>query len=72
MVNHFEKVFNRDTTVYWEYANKKKSKRVMYDVVKSLDFTEFKYAIEKLTWNKAPIINDISLNALNTLDDDNT
>ena len=71
VAKYFETALNKDVSVDWEHINKKKSKRVIDGMSKSLEFVEFNQAVENLTWCKTPEIKSISLNALKALDDDN-
>ena len=68
---YFNKVFNRDEEVDWEYIQSKKCKPTVDNLADSINFIKFSAVIDKLSWHKAPGINGVSPNMIKALNNDN-
>ena len=71
VAEYFNKVFNWDTEVDWEYIQSKKCKPIVDTLADPINFIEFSAAIDKLSWHKVPGINRVSPNMIKALNNNN-
>ena len=65
---HFCKIYNRSTSVDWEFIESIPSNLTFHDISSPMTLEDLNNAINKLTWHKAPGRNGVSPNAIKALD----